>query len=234
MDLEDAAATVTYLIRDRDSKFPALFDQILGAARIQVVLTGIRMPRINAIMERWVQTCRHELLDRTLIWNDRHLRHALRQFELHHNTHRPHQAINQAAPLRAVPEPLNSGSLPFLPARSGREVLRRLRRRPRRRRCAGPALPAKITEGERLRRTLGRHRPPRMHRPPAHHERAAPTHCPGHLHRPLQSAPPHQSLLQRPPQAAETGQSALATPPGNRIRRTQPLGGLINEYQQAA
>ncbi|MEU1631130.1 integrase, partial [Streptomyces sp. NPDC020096] len=85
MDLEDAAATVTYLIRDRDAKFPALFDQILADAGIQTVLTGIRMPRMNAIMERWVQTCRHELLDRTLIWHERHLRHALRQFELHHN-----------------------------------------------------------------------------------------------------------------------------------------------------
>ncbi|GAA2313047.1 hypothetical protein GCM10010234_67310 [Streptomyces hawaiiensis] len=105
-DLEDARTTVKYLIRDRDAKFPTLFDQILGEAAIHVVLTGVRMPRMNSIMERWVQTCRHELLDRTLIWNERHLRHALRQFEQHHNTHRPHQAMNQAAPLRAVPEPI--------------------------------------------------------------------------------------------------------------------------------
>ncbi|AOR36953.1 IS481 family transposase [Streptomyces fodineus] len=106
MDLEDASATVTYLIRDRDSKFPALFDQILAAAGVQTVFTGVRMPHMNSIMERWVQTCRHELLDRTLIWNERHLRHALRQFEQHHNTHRPHQAMHQAVPLRAVPEPI--------------------------------------------------------------------------------------------------------------------------------
>jgi hypothetical protein len=26
---------------------------------------------MNAIMEGWVQSCRHELLDRTLIWNER-------------------------------------------------------------------------------------------------------------------------------------------------------------------
>jgi putative transposase len=32
---------------------------------------------MNAIMERWVRTCRRELLDRTLVWNQRHLRHAL-------------------------------------------------------------------------------------------------------------------------------------------------------------
>ncbi len=106
MDLEDAGATANYLIRDRDAKCPALFDQILGDAGLQVVLSGIRVPRMNSIMERWVQTCRHELLDRTLIWNERHLRHALREFEQHHNLHRPHQAMNQAAPLRPVPEPI--------------------------------------------------------------------------------------------------------------------------------
>jgi putative transposase len=31
---------------------------------------------MNAIMEWWIQTCRHELLDRMLIWNQRHLLHA--------------------------------------------------------------------------------------------------------------------------------------------------------------
>ena len=46
---------------------------------------------MNSIMERWVQTCRRELLDRTLIWNQRHLLHALRQFEDHYNSYRPHQ-----------------------------------------------------------------------------------------------------------------------------------------------
>jgi transposase InsO family protein len=69
------------LIRDRDGKFPELFDAVLADAGIEVVLSGIQMPRMNAIMERWVQTCRRELLDRTLIWNQRHLLHALREFE---------------------------------------------------------------------------------------------------------------------------------------------------------
>ncbi|WP_037603679.1 integrase core domain-containing protein [Streptacidiphilus rugosus] len=117
MDLEDAGATVKYLIRDRDAKFPVGFDQILANTGIQVVLTGVRIPRMNSIVERWVQTCRHELLDRTLIWNESHLRRALREFEQHHNTHRPHQAMNQAAPLRAVPEPLEPGQITHLDIR---------------------------------------------------------------------------------------------------------------------
>jgi transposase InsO family protein len=106
MDLEDAGATVSYLIRDRDAKFPTIFDQILGNAGIQVMFTGVRKPRMNSLMERWVQTCCHELLDRTSILNERHLRHARGKFERHHNAHQPHQAMHQAAPLRAVPEPI--------------------------------------------------------------------------------------------------------------------------------
>jgi transposase InsO family protein len=62
---------------------------------------------MNAIMERWVQTCRRELLDRTLIWNQRHLLHALRQFEAFYNEHRPHQGIANARPLRPLPTPIS-------------------------------------------------------------------------------------------------------------------------------
>lgn len=57
MDLEDAHCRARYLIRDRDGKFPQLFDAVLQEAGIKVVLSGIRMPRMNSITERWVQTC---------------------------------------------------------------------------------------------------------------------------------------------------------------------------------
>ncbi len=90
----------------RDGKYPDLFDAILADAGIEIVLSGVRMPRTNSIMERWVQTCRHELLDRTLIWNQQHLRHALREFEHFYNEYRPHQGIANARPLHPLPEPL--------------------------------------------------------------------------------------------------------------------------------
>jgi len=31
----------------------------------------------------WIQSCRHELLDRTLVWNQRHLLHVLHEYERH-------------------------------------------------------------------------------------------------------------------------------------------------------
>jgi putative transposase len=67
MDLQDAGIRARFLIRDRDGKYPDPFYAALADAGIKVMLTGICMPRMNAIMERWVRTCRHELLDRTLI-----------------------------------------------------------------------------------------------------------------------------------------------------------------------
>ncbi|SDT80709.1 integrase core domain-containing protein [Actinoplanes derwentensis] len=106
MDLEDTGCQVKYLIRDRDGKYPALFDTILADAGIDVVLTGVRMPRMNAIMERWVRTCRRELLDQTLILNQRHLLHALREYEAFYNEHRPHQGIANARPLTPLPAPI--------------------------------------------------------------------------------------------------------------------------------
>jgi transposase InsO family protein len=106
MDLEDAGSQARFLIRDRDGKFPGQFDAILADAGIEVVLSGVQMPRMNSIMERWVQTCRHELLDRTLIWNKRHLLYALREFEHFYNEHRPHRTLRAAAPLSPLPGPI--------------------------------------------------------------------------------------------------------------------------------
>ncbi|SIM47034.1 Integrase core domain-containing protein [Micromonospora cremea] len=103
MDLEDTGCRARFIICDHDAKFPEMFDAILADAGIDVVLSGIQMPRMNSIMERWVQTCRRELLDRTLNWNQPHLLHALREFEQFYNGHRPHQGIANARPLCPLP-----------------------------------------------------------------------------------------------------------------------------------
>jgi Integrase core domain len=62
---------------------------------------------MNANAERWIGGCRRELLDRTLIWNQPHLRRILRQYQTHHNQHRPHRSLHAAAPLKPLPEPVD-------------------------------------------------------------------------------------------------------------------------------
>jgi hypothetical protein len=57
----------------------------------------------------WVRTARTELLDHTLIWNERQLRRLLVEFIEHYNTHRPHRGIQQRSPTsidHAAPEPV--------------------------------------------------------------------------------------------------------------------------------
>ena len=107
MDLGEQPHRVKFMIRDRGSNFTAAFNAVLADAGIRTVLCCVRTPRMNAIVERWIGGCRRELLDRTLIWNQAHLRRILRAYEIHHNEHRPHRSLGAAAPLKPLPEPVD-------------------------------------------------------------------------------------------------------------------------------
>jgi hypothetical protein len=107
MDIGDHVGRVKFIIRDRGSNFTTAFDAVLADAGIRTVLCNIQTPRMNAIVERWIGGCHRELLDRTLIWNQAHLRRVLCQYETHHNQHRRHRALHAAAPLKPLPQPVD-------------------------------------------------------------------------------------------------------------------------------
>jgi hypothetical protein len=104
MDLEDAKTSVKFVLHDRDASFTTAFDAVFQATGARVVRSAIQAPRMNSIKERWIGGCRRELLDRTLARNQRHLMAVLREYEGIYNTHRPHRTLNQAAPLRPLPD----------------------------------------------------------------------------------------------------------------------------------
>ncbi len=107
MDLGEQAHRVKFMICDRGSNFTTTFDAVLAGAGIRTVLCNVRTPRMNAIAERWIGGCRRELLDCTLVWNQNHLRRILREYETHHNQHRPRRSLHGAAPLKPLPEPVD-------------------------------------------------------------------------------------------------------------------------------
>ena len=106
-DLGDQAHQFKFMLRDRGSNFTAVFDAVLADAGIRTVLCNVRTPRMNAIAERWIGGCRRELLDHTLVWNQAHLRRILREYATHHNQHRPHRSLHEAAPLKLLPQPVD-------------------------------------------------------------------------------------------------------------------------------
>jgi hypothetical protein len=63
MDLDDAGASIKFVLRDRDGTFHEGFDAVFVSAGMRIVRSGVRMPRMNSIMERWIGGCRRELLD---------------------------------------------------------------------------------------------------------------------------------------------------------------------------
>jgi putative transposase len=99
MGIGEDIAGFKFLVRDRDTKFTAVFDRVFAAEGIEVLRTPVRAPRPNAYAERWVGTVRREVLDRMLIFGSRQLRLVLAEYADHYNVHRPDRALGQAPPL---------------------------------------------------------------------------------------------------------------------------------------
>lgn len=108
VELGDRAEEFGFLIRDRDTKFTAMFDEMFTSEGMRILKTPPRAPRANAYAERWTGGLRRELLDRILIVNPHHLRRVLAEYQVHFNEHRPHRPLGQAAPLRALPDPVEA------------------------------------------------------------------------------------------------------------------------------
>ncbi|MFB9573493.1 integrase core domain-containing protein [Streptomyces yanii] len=99
MNLDHTRTTgIRYLIRDNADYFTEGFDAVFTAvgARVVPILPGV--PRMNAIAERWVGSCRREATDRALITGERHLRLVVDEYATHHNEHRPHRSLGQRCP----------------------------------------------------------------------------------------------------------------------------------------
>ncbi len=79
-----------YLIHDRDSIFGARVDAAITALRTEPIRTGYRCPGQNAYAERWIGTCRRELLDHVVVLGERHLHRLLSTYVGHYNEDRVH------------------------------------------------------------------------------------------------------------------------------------------------
>jgi transposase InsO family protein len=107
MDLGERAARFKFLIRDRDSKFAAEFDEVFVGSGARVIKTPVRSPQANSFAERYAGTLRRECLDHLLIYGEQHLRQILAEYAQHYNEHRPHQSRDHRPPLHEPGQPVD-------------------------------------------------------------------------------------------------------------------------------
>ena len=106
------------VVRDRGSEFIDTFDEIFRTEGFKVLKTPVRTPVANAFAERWIGSIRRELLDRTIIWNQRQLERVVIDYIGHYNTHRPHRSLDQRPPRQIgtpkAPEATDPHPLPIV------------------------------------------------------------------------------------------------------------------------
>jgi putative transposase len=90
--------SLKYLIFDRDRKFGFEVIAAMKATKIIPKRTSFRSPWQNGIAERWVGSCRRELLDQIVALNERHLKRLLSEYVRYHHEDRTHLGLEKGTP----------------------------------------------------------------------------------------------------------------------------------------
>ena len=97
-----------FLLHDRDAQFSDAFDAVLSDAGIEPVKLPPQSPNLNAFAERWVRSVKEECLAPFILFGERSLRHALKEYLTHHQCERNHQGLENVLPFpdeRPAPGP---------------------------------------------------------------------------------------------------------------------------------
>ena len=87
------------MILDHDTIFSALVTRTLQSLGIAQIRTSIRSPWQNGVAERWVGSCRRELLDHVIVLNEKHLHRLLEEYVDYYNNDRTHYNLGKDPPL---------------------------------------------------------------------------------------------------------------------------------------
>src|ERR1022692_36571 len=87
-----------FLIFDRDSKFSCEVAAAVQALQVKPVRTSIESPWQNGVAERWVESCRRDLLDHVIPLNEVHLKRLLAEYVCYYHDDRTHLGLKKQTP----------------------------------------------------------------------------------------------------------------------------------------
>jgi transposase InsO family protein len=93
-----------YLIFDRAANFNEEMASLVKSLGIQPKRTSFRSPWQNGVAERWVGSCRRDLLDHVIVLNERHLRRLMNEYVRYYHDDRTHLALAKGTPAGRKPE----------------------------------------------------------------------------------------------------------------------------------
>lgn len=92
-----------YVIFDRDAKFGLEVVAAVNAMGSQPIRTSFRSPWQNGVAERWVGSCRRDLMDHVIARDERHLKRVLFDYVRYYHDDRTHLGLDKHTPTgRAV------------------------------------------------------------------------------------------------------------------------------------
>ena len=98
------AAPYRYAILDRDSIFNADVIAFLKATGLKPRRTSVQAPWQNRTAERWIGSCRREMLDHVIPLNEEHLCRLIRDYVHYHQEDRVHDPLKKDTPNRRAVE----------------------------------------------------------------------------------------------------------------------------------
>lgn len=87
-----------YLIFDNEHTFHGEVLETLDGLGVRPVRTAIRRLWQNGVAERWVGTCRRDLLDHVIVLNKRHLERLMNEYVRYFHDDRPHLGLDKETP----------------------------------------------------------------------------------------------------------------------------------------
>jgi putative transposase len=87
-----------YAILDRDAKYGKDVMELLLSSGIKPKQTSFRSPWQNGVSERWIGSCRRELLDHVIVLNENHMRRLIRDYVSYYHTDRIHDSLQKDSP----------------------------------------------------------------------------------------------------------------------------------------
>src|SRR5271157_988660 len=87
-----------FLIFDRDAKYGLEVPVAVRSLKMSPVRTSFESPWQNGVAERWVESCRRDLLDHVIAMNERHLKRLLSEYVRYYHEDRTHLGLGKGTP----------------------------------------------------------------------------------------------------------------------------------------